>query len=228
MVSAYLINLEREIGRRRISLASWPFLEIELKVINAIDQVSLDPAYVTPGVAAIWESHKKAMVEFLSSDEEYAIILEDDFQFSHVNGFQKAMNDALKAQVDFLQFGFLITGLDVLVAKFLKNSEHHVFRISAILLSAISLKTSRLRLIEASGYPMSLIPSQVLPGAHAYLISRRLAKAIVDSTNEQFLAADNFFMSLAPMRTFKFVRARQSLITQRNTPSTVLHRFKNL
>lgn len=228
MVSAYLINLESEESRRRVSHESWPFPEIELIVVNAIDQMSLNPTYVTRGVAAIWESHKKAMVEFLCSEEEYAIILEDDFQFKNVNRFQNAMNEALRNQVDFLQFGFLITGLDILLAKYLKNCEYRVFRISGMFLSAIGVKTSRLRYMEAARYPRCFIPFQVLPGAHAYLISRRLAKAIVDSTNEQMLAADNFFMSLAPMRTFKIVRASQSTIGQRKIPSTITSRFKNL
>lgn len=228
MVSAYLINVETEESRRRISLESWPFPEIEIKVVSAIDQTNLDPKYVTPGVAAIWESHKKAMIEFLSSKEEHAIILEDDFDFKNVSGFQNALNVALKDQIDFLQLGFLITGLDVLLAKFLKNCEYDLFRITGLLLSAIGVKNSRLRFVEAASYPRILIPFQVLPGAHAYLISRRLAKAIVDSTNEQLLAADNFFMSLAPMRTFKFVRVSQSTIGQRRIPSTIKSRFKNL
>lgn len=228
MVSAYLINLESEKSRREISLESWPFSEIQLKVVPAIDQANLNPAFVTPGVAAIWESHKKAMIEFLNSEEEYAIILEDDFQFTNVKAFKEAMGNALKYRVDFLQFGFLITGLDVLLAKFHKNCEYRVFRIAGLLLKAIGINPSRLRIVEATNFPKSLIPFQVLPGAHAYLISKRLAKAVVGSTKEQFLAADNFFMSLAPMRTFKLTRARHSTIGQRKVPSTVNTRFKNL
>jgi GR25 family glycosyltransferase involved in LPS biosynthesis len=228
MVSAYLINLEGERTRRNNCIESWPFTEIELKIVNAINQSSLDPTYVTPGVAAIWASHKKAMLEFLSSGEDYAIILEDDFQFINVSRFRDAMDTSIKNEVDFLQFGFLITGLDILLSKFLKNCEYQVFRVAGSFLSFIGVKTSRMRFVEAANYPRSLIPFQVLPGAHAYLISRRLAKAIVDSTNEQFLAADNFFMSLAPMRTFKITRVKESTIGQRKIPSTIDNRFKNL
>ena len=228
MISAYLINLEAQKSRRIISLESWPFPEIELKVVPAIDQINLKPAFVTPGVAAIWESHKKAMIEFLNSGEEYAIILEDDFQFTNVEGFKEALANAVKKQIDFLQFGFLITGLDVLLAKYHKSSENRVFRIAGSLLNAIGIKPSRLRFVEAANYPKTLIPFQILPGAHAYLISRRLAKAIVDSTKEQFLAADNFFMSLAPMRTFKFARVSKSTVGQRKISSTINVRFKNL
>jgi len=228
MISAYLINLQKEVERRIFSQELWPFPDIPMKVVNGVDQNQITAKYVTTGVAAIWASHLRAMETFLTSGEEFGIILEDDYQISDISEFSKILNLARTVNADFIQLGFLTTGIDVFIEKHLKNTQNLVFRIGIAAPIIGTRIAHRMRVREASDTPPLLVSYQVLPGAHAYVISQKLARAITENQNEQFLAADDFFMSLAPMRTFRMYRAKNSCVNQREIPSTIGDRFKEL
>jgi GR25 family glycosyltransferase involved in LPS biosynthesis len=228
MVSAYLINLQKEVERRVFSQEFWPFPNIPMKVVSGVDQNEITAKYVTQGVAAIWASHLRAMETFLTTGEEFGIILEDDYQIIDVSKFSKVLDLARTVDADFVQLGFLITGIDIFLEKHLRNIQNYVFRIGISAPFVGTRIATRMRVREASDTPPLLVSYQVLPGAHAYVISQKLARAITENQNEQFLAADDFFMSLAPMRTFRMYRAKNSCVSQREIPSTIGDRFKKL
>jgi GR25 family glycosyltransferase involved in LPS biosynthesis len=227
MISAYLINLDKEVERRVVSQESWPFTDIPFHLISAASQNEITAQYVTSGVAAIWQSHLKAMETFLNSGEDFGIILEDDYQINKIPQFHKILELGQMISADFIQFGFLTTGADVYLDKHLANYQTSFFRKVTSIPFLRHKFSNRLRVKEALISPSMLIPSQVLPGAHAYLISRNLARAITGSHGTQFLATDDFFMALAPMRSFRMYRAKKSCVSQRKVPSTVLARFRN-
>jgi GR25 family glycosyltransferase involved in LPS biosynthesis len=229
LTQAFLINLLGDQERKRKSLESWPYQDININVVEAVDQKTLVADYVTSGVAAIWESHKKVMWEFLKSDAKYAIVLEDDFEIVDRPAVLNALTQIELLNADFIQLGFLITGLDTWFDKAIKNSESAFFRITAKFIKAFHKESkllSRMRVKDGLKVPQNLIPYHVLPGAHAYIVSRKFAGLVSGGKDPQLLAADNFYMALAPMRSMVMYRLRTSAVKQRNVESTVSERFR--
>lgn len=201
-----------------------------MRVVEAVDQKTIEAVYVTNGVAAIWESHKKAMKEFLTSNENYAIILEDDFEIEDERAISVALSQFDLFDADFIQLGYLITGIDTRLDQLIKNYEYVFFRITARIIKACKKNSTfldRMRLKETLKFPSNLVPYQVLPGAHAYVISRKFAEFVLSQVDTQIFATDNLFMALAPMRTFKMLRLRTSAVKQRQVPTTISERFKS-
>ena len=125
--------------------------------------------------------------------------------------------------------GFLNTGIDVYLLRKLEHLQFILLRLISSLgrvSSFIDARISqRMRIRDIRNFSNELVPYSFLPGAHCYIISRRIAKEIIEMNDPQFLSTDDFFTALARMRSFRICRLRSSAVTQSNLPSQVELRF---
>jgi GR25 family glycosyltransferase involved in LPS biosynthesis len=231
-VNAYVINLDSRKDRLRNSLNQASLLGfplVRIQAITAENLVDSDLQFAAPGVAATWLSHKKAASEFLKTDSEYALILEDDFQLNHPLALPK-VEWLANNSVDFLQVGFLyVTKWESIDIAFI-NCRDVILRVirfcSAYSKFLDSKFSSRLLIKELPKSSFKLIPTDIRPGGHCYIISRSFAEAMQTLNNPIVFSADELFVSISRMRAFKMLRFRKSMVSQDNSPSSVQIRFK--
>ena len=206
-------------------------LDRDYTPVIAVDSknISDGDGLVTTGVKACWESHKKCFQLLITSDENYAVIFEDDIEIQNAKEINSVIEKAIELKVDLLQLGFLTPGLQT---KFLNSYflfESIVFRSIGSFSSMIPFRknlTSRLRVKTYSSAPKNFLPDVFFPGTHAYLISKEMAHEVLKLNSPQFLSADDFFTALARMRSFRMFRSRSSLATQSKSLPSILSRFK--
>ena len=232
-MKAYLINLDSRPDRLEQSILQSKYLGFELVRISALDfgQISdKDFCYVSRSVGAIWSSHIKALNKFLESDDEFALILEDDFIIDRLLD-EKYLKRIQFEKFDFLQLGFLQINL-----KDRFDVQYYNYRDTCLkLLTGFCKKSkflqkrygSRRLVLEQIGVRHAIVISDIRPGTQAYVISRNFAKAMLEINSPVFLSADLLYMSLGTLRTFSMARTRKSVINQSDSPSSVISRFIN-
>jgi GR25 family glycosyltransferase involved in LPS biosynthesis len=181
-------------------------------------------------VNAAWLSHLKAMQLFLDSGHDFALIAEDDF---HVENREKLMKILRRLQIsdwDLIQFGFLKPGIDTRIKILIANIDQIIFKV----LGKISLVNgvsklgfaSRMRVKQSLKTPKGFVIDDCQPGAHFYLVGRTFCQSILKINNPQFLSIDDFYTSLSRMRTFKMIRVKRSLVSQKPFTAWIGPRFK--
>jgi GR25 family glycosyltransferase involved in LPS biosynthesis len=210
---------------------SMPF---EFERIDAVSKIEISPKseasrkYITDSVLAIWESHKKAFRKFLDTEDEYALILEDDFRLIKKIKFlcESWMADQ---KLDFFQVGYLVTRnkelLDIKyanIADLALKSAHHISNSEIFKVGTVA---NKFRVKSQQGIRFKTVLDDIRPGAHAYVVSRKFAEESLSLNDPAFLSTDLFFMSLGQMRTFRMGRIRISRIGQSDSSSSVEKRF---
>jgi hypothetical protein len=230
---AYIINLESRKDRWSSALAQAELLGIPICRIQAIKTADLSQTeceYAAPGVAATWLSHRKAALEFLKSDYEYALILEDDFCLSRPLEIP-GIDWLRKNDIDFLQIGFLhVTkweSIDILFIN-IRDSVLRFIKFLGYFSKHFNSKfSSRLLIRELPTSPFQLVPTDIRPGGHCYLISRSFAQSMQSLNDPIIFSADELFVSVSKMRAFNMMRFKKSEVSQTNSPSSVTTRFKS-
>lgn len=227
-----MINLKSRTDRWISVEKQTQSLGIPLIRVDAVskDQVLGEP-FVTPAVAAAWFSHKKAMSLFLGTQDEYALILEDDFvlqdSWSNFN-----FSNYKSLDIDFLQIGYLVTTpLDLLELK-IKAAADLILKFLTWISHARILEKTNLRkkvlIREQLDLPLHLVASDIRPGAHAYIVSRKFALAMQQINSPVILSTDALYIALGWMRSFKFVRFRKSAVSQSDSVTSIDDRFSGL
>jgi GR25 family glycosyltransferase involved in LPS biosynthesis len=232
-IAWYVINLDKETARYAsvLSEADAFGVEIErLSAVNAENIEDIDEHYVSLGVRAAWLSHMNAMKRFLDSNLEFAIITEDDFHIDKPNRLKTILAKDSTYNYDFIQFGFLLPGVDTHIKFRVTNLQQKGFGLLSHLAKLPLFKNlkmgNRLRVREALLAPEGIIESDSLPGAHFYMVSRKFAKEVTSLNNPQYLSIDDFFSALSKMRAFKMGRTRKSFVSQLPFQSWTGSRFK--
>jgi hypothetical protein len=226
-VKAYVINLDSRVDRWTDVKAQSSQLGIEIVRISAVTHETVSPSpFVTRVIAATWQSHQRAMGSFLESDDDFGLIMEDDFVMSR--GFElKGFDLHSTLRSDFFQLGFLITGptdrIQVLVNGYVDASLKFLRFASK---GAKNLK-GKLLIREQFGIPFNVVCNDIRPGAHAYIVSREFARAAQKINSPEFLSADAVFMSMGWMRSFKMLRLRKSVFGQSKSQTSITERFIN-
>ena len=223
----FVINLFDRPERWQSAQAQSHRLGIQIIRVDAIGPIQ-DSVYLTPGVAAIWESHKRAFLEFLLSHQTHALILEDDFKVKRFA--KKRIEKALKiSSFDFLQIGFLKTRKKEYIDIFYANNSDLLlkifFKLSARFKNIFGNLNQKYRVLKQSEIPVQIVLDDIRPGAHAYIISKKFAQEMLKINTPAFLSTDQLYISLGQMRIFSMGRLRKSLISQSNSPSSVRQRF---
>jgi GR25 family glycosyltransferase involved in LPS biosynthesis len=199
--------------------------------IEAVDMASMEAQFcefMPPGVVATWKSHQLAFSRLLESSDDFCLIFEDDFV---LNRKAKRMIERISCEshgFDFLQLGFLVTSsfekIDV--------SFHNFVDLSKKILCAVSVRYGKfaiylrkLSVREQANIPTGIVLNDIRAGGHAYMVSRRFAQAGLEMNNPVFYSTDGVYMALGKSRAFKMGRFRKSLISQSDSPTSVLDRF---
>jgi len=232
MIDCYVINLDQETSRwKNCELQAQKFgLEItRVSAVSVTDIPQEQDSFVSSGVRAVWLSHMKCLGLFLATDASHALILEDDFQIKDSKKFHSYLESQSILAHDLIQFGFLKPGPDIALRVKIANFETALFRFVARLGNLPSFNQAsfrnRLRVKEAREMPRGFTADDFQPGAHCYLISRRLAISVLKLNSPQFLCIDDFFTALSQMRTFKSIRIRKSIVSQAPFPKWSGERF---
>jgi GR25 family glycosyltransferase involved in LPS biosynthesis len=231
-VPFYVINLDGEKVRWRNCELQGHAFDLNLLCVSAvtISELSLkEEVFVSNGVRAVWRSHMKCLQLFLSTNATHALILEDDFQVNDPKKLRILLDSKEVLHYDLIQLGFLKPGPDIAIRVLVANIETCIFKILAKIGSHSFLKsanfTNRLRVKEAREIPSGFTADDFQPGAHCYLISRKLAISVLKMNNPQFLCIDDFFTALSQMRSFRSMRIRKSIVSQAPFPKWTGERF---
>lgn len=228
MIQKYLINLDSRPDRLETSTKQLRNLGIDFQRISAIDGKDLPSnRFLTPNVLACWQSHLLAYKNFLGTNAQYALILEDDFEILKTSKFESNLLKWSSSGYDLVQIGFLLPGFYNKFRIVFEEVEKFTFKMLGKLAALLKDKSinSRLRVREASSTAIWMTSSSFLPGTHAYLISRSLAEAII-MEGASNLSADEYFISLAKMRSFKIGRLWKSQVGQNSSQPSIQQRFK--
>jgi hypothetical protein len=230
-IHLYVINLDRDVDRWNSVLneSSHGFLQTHrVKAIDAHDLPS--PDFVAPGVHAAWLSHMKAMNAFLESDSDFAIIAEDDFHIKRPSDLLKYIKVLSNLDWDMVQFGFLKPGIDTRIKLFIARVDNVLFNYLGILSQVPGFTnskfSSRMRVRQSLTTPGDFIIDDCQPGAHFYLVTRSFCQSISTLNDPQFLSIDDFYTALSRMRTFKMLRVKRNLVTQKPFSAWAGPRFK--
>ncbi len=230
-IPLYVINLERDVDRWESVLhesANSLFITNRVDAINARDLPEHE--FVSSGVHAAWLSHLKAMRTFLESGAELAVIAEDDFHLTNMHELSNRIENLKGLEWDMVQFGFLKPGVDTRIKIVIANTEGLIFKLLGRLsrLTILSTKSfaSRMRVKQSLDTPKGFVVDDCQPGAHFYLVRRSFCESILTLNNPQFLSIDDFYTALSRMRTFKMLRVRKNLATQKPFSAWAGPRFK--
>ena len=229
---AFVINLASREDRWASVLEQQNYLGLDIQRVEAVTReeiTNVDEPYVANGVSATWKSHQKAMQLFLESNENIALIMEDDFLIR--KNFKNRIEKIVRFDnFDFLQLGILKPSPTAGISLFTSNTRDLLLKILAKICSldiAFLRKYSEKVLIrEQDGVPYFLVCSDIRAGGQAYLVSRDFALAAQKMNQPAFLSSDGVFMSIGGMRSFRMFRLRKSLVKQTNSPTSVESRFR--
>lgn len=171
MISIYTINLKKNTERRERILQQADSIGVSINFIDAVVGVDLDEKYIdslseksshfisrtlSKGEIGCYLSHIKAIKKFILSNDDFAIITEDDIIFN--NSFISFYKQMSELRVHNIFFDIILLGYRNGYGSFWgrsKISEYELLRFSD------------------NGY-----------GAHAYLISRNGALKIITEASE--------------------------------------------
>ena len=223
----FLINLDDRKDRLDSSTKQLNEMDLQFVRVSAVPSADVEVSiFLTDPVLACWKSHIKTYSILIESEVEYALILEDDFLIKNPKKFSRFLQSLETESSDLLQIGFLLPGVFSRLRWIFEELEKVIFYSLGVVSRIIGLKSlsNRLRVAEASSASVRYTQSSFLPGTHAYLINRKMASALVSLDSPQF-SADEFFIALSKMRSFKMARLWRSLVTQSNSAPSISHRF---
>jgi len=229
-MKAYVINLKSRTDRWESVTKQWanrPEVLVRIDAVNS-DSISNAQTHFLPNpVVANWLSQCKAFKEFLSTDDQYALILEDDFLLSRID-----LGDCLDlvkvGRLDFLQLGYLYNSYSDFLFIKITNFRDLILKLLNRCSKDFKMRFSnRLLVKEQSGVDFRIVLNSAGAGSHAYIISRKFAEEMLQINDPVFLAADGLFIAIANLRFLKMGRLRVNKVRQSNSPSSITKRFVN-
>lgn len=222
-LSVFVINLDERVDRWKNVLHQQSLHDLqEITRISGVEAQNASNFLTSPAVGACWESHCKALREFLESDKDFALVLEDDFRIDCPD-IHKRIRAALDSGLDFIQIGFLKTTIKESYYVMVENIYDSLIRIYGYLERKLtSTPSSKKALVrERAELSREFVMCDVRPGAHAYIVSKEAAKYLLQVNQPTFLSTDDLYMSLGPMRSIKMARFRKSCVGQTNSKSSI-------
>jgi GR25 family glycosyltransferase involved in LPS biosynthesis len=219
-MKSYVISLPDREDRRSNFFSSLYIKELGPIIIDAVSTSDeFDTTHPNRAVAACWMSHLKVAQEFLKTDEEFALIFEDDAElnedgFSFING----LRDQDLINIDCLQIGFNIFRGRITGRRWVTANRFY----AKILLFKKSLISFRRDLNPTNTLLGQLFISRSFEtGTHCYLMSRKLAKLMISYNVPVVVPADVALGELALVTNLNFYRATTSLCNQSTSPSSI-------
>jgi hypothetical protein len=226
-IGVFLINLDDREDRLESSTRQFQELKLPFTRVSAISAKSVEESvFLTKPVLACWKSHIKTYSMLIESDLDYALVFEDDFLIKKPKTFMRLLESLESEKHDLLQIGFLLPGLFTWFRWLFEELEKLIFFTLGYVFKSLRLVTfsKRLRIVEAKSLALKFTKSSFLPGTHAYLINRKMALTLLSLDSPQ-LSADEFFISLSKMRSFRMTRYWCSLVAQSQSKPSIHDRF---
>jgi GR25 family glycosyltransferase involved in LPS biosynthesis len=212
----YYINLDGRKDKKNHAealLTDQPFSFMRVPAISYLDLNNLTSFYLYKKITtAVKSSHLRACENLLFSENEFALILEDDFKFRS-NRIEKnlkfAVSEMKRKNINFLQMGFLKFGEARKDLPIVKKLFFTIFEFSLFILSYVRNPIS------------SIVIGNIRWGAQAYLIDRHAAKELIeklDKYNEDPI--DLAYKKLSkgqPINSIKMARLKRNIIWQNQT-----------
>jgi hypothetical protein len=159
------------------------------------------------------------MHAFLESGSDFALIAEDDFHIKDPSDLISFIKTLSYLDWDMVQFGFLKPGIDTRIKIIIAHAENVLFNFLGILSQVPGLTSrnfsSRMRVRQSLTTPKGFVIDDCQPGAHFYLVRKSFCQSISNLNDPQFLSIDDFYTALSKMRTFKMLRIKKNLVTQK-------------
>ena len=221
LFNCFVINVETNFKRRKSVETSLDKQKIQFNWVKAITPTDTrieNLGNLQPVARAVWESHLKCL-KLASESSLYSLILEDDSEIKLSNSQVLRIIDEMKRnRLDFMQIGFLHLHIVDVVSIHVRNF-HNLLLKKRVFGSVLSFFGFQEGIRSKNQYWRSEIPSDFILndiryGAHAYIISPQFSKRISQLNSPTFLAADDFFVSLGKMKSFRMARLRKSLVSQ--------------
>ena len=204
-----MINLKRREDRLSKIAADFESKGLVFSRIDAVDGQDLSrllppPSFVSYGLVANWQSHQKCLIAFLESEAEYALILEDDVEVADSKLNASKLGDWVgimsRENLDLLQIGYI-------------GFLYKLSKARGLLDLLLSLRAKRIKRESRTGE--IIVMDEFRAGAHAYIINRALAKALMGTNSPTLLATSSFLGSLAgTTQKFRFARLFTSALEQ--------------
>lgn len=225
-----MINLVERPDRLKVISARLQRLGLSFEIVQAVPGSSLPEGQhpCPPNVAACWLSHQQAAGKFLETNDQYALILEDDAEISEgALSFIKKPEAFIASKLDIFQMGYNVQ--DDRVASGYRDSRLR-FR-SEILCKLCNLveflgisnrgicPSHKLEELLNSANPLLL--SLFETGTQGYVISRYAAQVIRNFNNPVLLPADVALCEISLCSSIFMARPVRSLINQDASISSI-------
>jgi GR25 family glycosyltransferase involved in LPS biosynthesis len=220
-INCLVINLVSNVERRLKISETLNLLGIQFEIVPAVtlDTTTLpNLGNMNPTAVAVWESHLNCLKE-VSENGAYSLILEDDavLSFDHVY-LDKTITTMQKHEIDFLQIGYLrINGFQYF--SILMRNLYNFFVTKGLFAQFFSkVGLAEVKRVKNQKWlrhiPRNYILNDIRYGAHCYVVSPSFSAKILNLNNPPFLAADDFYVALSKMKSFKMFRLSKSLSKQ--------------
>ena len=219
-MKCFVISLSDREDRRLEFFSSEYIRELNPVVIDAVNtKDEIHTTHPNLAVAACWMSHVKFAQAFLDTEEEFAVVFEDDAQLTE-EGFELiyGLRDGDLSNIDCIQIGFntfdgRITGRRRLLVDQIWAHTLHFIK------SVMPFKVNPSRTIKL--FNQLLVRGSFETGTHCYLVSRKLARLIINFNLPVIVPADVALGELALCPNLNFYRSTTSLCNQSNSPSSI-------
>lgn len=185
----YYINLDRRPDRNLRMQQQLKMRDlVHLRVAACDGQVEsyLDTRLLSRGEVACWQSHQRVYSRVSSSEDEFALVLEDDADLPSVNFSQATLGkfalSMREHEIDILQLGFI-------------EHLYSLRNIAATVKTLEDLKSGRkIRLTHGDE---SVVLGDFRAGTHAYILNKKAATLLLGTNLPTTRAADDFLGDLA-------------------------------
>lgn len=208
-VKLWVINLDRRPDRLSRMAAQLSDLNLSFEKITAVDALNQEGESVVNGLltasySANWRSHQMALKAIGHQIEGFGLVLEDDAVLNPKINWPFMLEECARymeqEEVDFLQLGFISP----------------IYRLSTprgVLDLVLALRSKRL--VRSKKLGRWLVENETRAGAHAYLVRKPFAEALVGLNLPPALATDPFYEALSKNgHRAKFLRLFNSIAEQ--------------
>jgi len=244
----YFINLDERIDRKQFFENQFKDSNLNPIRISAISLKEDDNNLAPPAVSACWLSHQLAYKKLLATTDSHALIFEDDANInSELIEIVQKIDEVDLSNIDLFQLGYLKDSNGITVdsgkidilhrwSAYLVNYANHKvskkilnFKNRFLRSKFSATEQSELEKIRISlGISPPILVDSFEAGAHCYVISRKLARELVDyNKNPVIISADLLLIEVANSKKFKCLRVSKSLCFQDSSlGSNILLRSK--
>ena len=225
-ISVMLINLDSRPDRliqSQIEADNFNFSFLRIPAVDISDIGQNQADFLSKPARACLKSHLKCYQELINSDFDFALVLEDDFKIKSGKKFKKVVTTPTWVDFDLIQLGFLYMDMWHRVDILLKLTKNFVFeKIQQFSNHGYTSRLqSKLEVKKRMLVPRGFIVDDLRAGSHAYLISRNMARQILDMSESVYLPIDSFLGTLQYTSSFKLIRSKRSLVQQRKSLSNI-------